>query len=256
MRDSLADNLNLTGTARFNLTIHHKLRLSRMGSDDSASSERSKIPAAWETVVSYFNQSELNYVNKLAIAAGIDKAHVPFSYAETLREDSGERFFSEYLVWLTKKRPKTDSNGLCLCDTCSLPTHELAASTSLPEEVETPTEETTEFDLVEAATQPTATRNTTVDPPSPIQIGTPPQAPIQNVPPPKAAIPALLPPPPTNTTALATTQQSPTILWFNPFGPVTTFCCYEYMIYCFNTNRRGRPPHNLRCYNRPKNKIS
>jgi hypothetical protein len=84
MRDSLANNLNLTGTARYNLSIRQKLRLSRMGLDDKTLLERSKTPAGWETVVSYFNHTELNYVNELALSAGVGKDNLPFQNVECL----------------------------------------------------------------------------------------------------------------------------------------------------------------------------
>jgi len=58
MRESLADNLNLTGTARYNLLIGHKLGLSKLTDENT----RRLTPARWETVLPYFNHSELNFV--------------------------------------------------------------------------------------------------------------------------------------------------------------------------------------------------
>ena len=58
MRTSLADALNLTGTARHNLRIRHKLRLAQQ---DMVT--RSKIPAGWEDVVPFYNHTELAHMN-------------------------------------------------------------------------------------------------------------------------------------------------------------------------------------------------
>jgi len=55
MRTSLAGNLNLTGTARYNLAIRHKLRLSRTLTTQNTKL-RSKIPVAFETIVCFPNQ--------------------------------------------------------------------------------------------------------------------------------------------------------------------------------------------------------
>jgi len=63
MRESLADNLNLTGTARYNLRIRFKLQLSKAGA------VRRNIPAGWETVLEYFNRTELQHINQLASVA-------------------------------------------------------------------------------------------------------------------------------------------------------------------------------------------
>ena len=90
MRDTLADNLHLTGTARYNLSITHKrLFLTRINKDD-----RKHMPAAWEKVVPYWNHSELWHINLMATDIGID---MPFPMAEKLPLDNGERFFSEYM---------------------------------------------------------------------------------------------------------------------------------------------------------------
>jgi hypothetical protein len=110
MRESLADNLNLTGTARYNLHVRYKLRLAR------GATVRQKIPAGWMTVLEYFNHTELNYINQLAEKVGVSS--VPFPEAEALPPDNGERFFSEYLSWLNKHKPKTDADDLCLCMVC------------------------------------------------------------------------------------------------------------------------------------------
>ena len=85
MRDTLSDNLHLAGTARYNLSIRHKRHLMTL-----EKTKRSAIPATWEKIVPYWNHSELTYVNKLATAVGCPP---PFPKAETLNNDTGERFF-------------------------------------------------------------------------------------------------------------------------------------------------------------------
>mgnify|MGYP000487924106 CR=1 FL=1 len=114
MRTSLADNLNLTGTARFNMGIRHRIRLPTLTPQNP---DRKKIPAAFESTVSFFNHSELNYVNKIALATGV--SCVPFPNTEMLPPDNGERFFSEYISWLNDTKPPTDSLSRCLCGTCN-----------------------------------------------------------------------------------------------------------------------------------------
>ena len=63
MRETLADNFNLVGTAAWNHGIRYKKLLT--GSFTSLE-ERKKIPAVWERVVAYWNHSEISYVDRLA----------------------------------------------------------------------------------------------------------------------------------------------------------------------------------------------
>jgi len=118
MRMSLADNLNLTGTARHNLTIRHKRRLIAVTLENTA--ERKKIPAAYESVLCYFNYAELSYVNKIAMQAGASKDHLPFKHVEELQADNGERFFSEYIIQMRENKPRYDVNCRCLCTMCGV----------------------------------------------------------------------------------------------------------------------------------------
>ena len=90
MAEGLADDMNLQGTAHKNMDVRHKLALKKAAPD-----EREDIPAGWEETVSYYNHSELQYVNKLAADAGAKD--VPFLHAETLGQDTIELFFSKYL---------------------------------------------------------------------------------------------------------------------------------------------------------------
>lgn len=111
MRQTLADNLNLMGTARHNLQIRHKRAII-----NKETHERSVIPGAWEKVVSFFNHSELWYVNRLARQASLK---LPFPDAEKLQADNGERFFSEYMNVLANNTAGFDSElGICLCAAC------------------------------------------------------------------------------------------------------------------------------------------
>ncbi|KAG7342669.1 hypothetical protein IV203_020613 [Nitzschia inconspicua] len=115
MRNTLCDSLNLCGTARYNLQIRHKIRLSQRSEE-----ERNKMPVGWEEVVSYYNHSELAYVNALARDAGTD--HVPFKDTEILVDDNGERFFSEYLNKnLPTPQQESDRCQCCKCATNEIP---------------------------------------------------------------------------------------------------------------------------------------
>jgi len=115
MRTTLADNLNLTGAARYNLSMRHKRRLI----SDSMTPEnpdRKKIPSACESLVSFFNHSELACTNQLALDAG--SSILPFHNVEILPPDNGERFFSEHLIWKNATNPRNDEQSRCLCDLC------------------------------------------------------------------------------------------------------------------------------------------
>lgn len=99
MRRGLADNLNLEGTSRYNVTIRHRLTESSIPSKEEAD-----IPGYWRNYPSYFNHSELKYTNELARDAKYPKD--PFKNVRPLPDDNGERFFSEY--WIEEK--KTSEN--------------------------------------------------------------------------------------------------------------------------------------------------
>lgn len=120
MRSSLADNLNLTGTARYNLSIQHKLQLTTLTLQNP---QRKKIPAAFESIISFFNHLELEYVNRMAINAGISLDDIPFRWVEPLPPDNGERFSSEYLTWMRATKPQYDlQQSQCLCKLCGTAT--------------------------------------------------------------------------------------------------------------------------------------
>jgi hypothetical protein len=62
------------------------------------------------------NHSELKWVNELAAKAGSNK--LPFMDVEPLGHDTGERFFSEYLIWMKETKPTYNKQDLCLCVGC------------------------------------------------------------------------------------------------------------------------------------------
>ena len=228
MRESLADNLNLTGTARYNLSIRHKLRLTKLAANDPS---RKKIPAAWETEISYYNHSQLAHINSLAKDAGVNA--IPFPDAEPLCADTGERFFSEYITWMNKEKPRQDENDFCLCKECK--SSPVAA-------------------IVPAAAAAAAAAAAPAPPPRQEPRG--PAVPIGN---PNQLQPAL-------------TQQQVALLWntvhrpppvnwpwYTSVGNMSTggavgnspsspaFCCPLYEGCCHN-GRRGRPPHSVTCH--------
>ena len=120
MRDTLADNLNLAGTSRFNLAIRHKRTLmttkNPLENPKSSLEKRQMIPAGWEKVVPFFNHTELWHVNKMAQSVGCT---LPFPTAETSPEDNGERFFSLYIKTLKDVGNGRGEYGECLCKSCS-----------------------------------------------------------------------------------------------------------------------------------------
>ncbi len=116
MRDSLADCLNLSGTARYNLAIRHKRSLMLSTVAAGAQVDRKNIPSAWEKVTPYYNHSELGYVNNMARAIGLIP---PFPNAEQLPQDNGERFFSEYMACCRPGVLNVDSNDRCRYNLCA-----------------------------------------------------------------------------------------------------------------------------------------
>jgi len=120
MRDTLADSLNLAGTARYNLTIRHKRLLVTTKNPPEnphhAIEKRKRIPAGWEKVVPFFNHTELGHVNGIAQSAG---CHAPFPEAEVLPKDNGERFFSLHMETLKQIGTRRGDHGECLCQSCS-----------------------------------------------------------------------------------------------------------------------------------------
>jgi len=275
MRASLADNLNLTGTVRYNLAIRHKRALT-VDSDPkirepSASpstrtsitlEERKKIPASWEKVVPYWNHSELQHVNKLAKRINID---IPFPHAEPLTPDTGERFFSEYLISRRKFTQKFDENDLCLCLACI----KLANGVSVvPLSTENhnnnvPTATTT-TNIITTTTTTTTTNATNA-------IALPRPLPRQHA---RPAISEVGQPRPNNISngvgwssagnlnngllLAPNIQFAPAFFgypsFFPPVGfpqqyipPIPPSCCAKYSRWLTMTSRVGRPPHDAHC---------
>jgi len=119
MRNRLADNLNLGGTATFNIAMRHKRSLILTNENPQNKKDllekRKRIPAAWEKVVPFLNHSELWHANNLAKSVGC--AH-PFPNAEILPADNGERFFSEHMSTLKEIGKKRGADGECVCKLC------------------------------------------------------------------------------------------------------------------------------------------
>ena len=231
MRNSLADNLNLTGTARYNLSIRHRQRLSSMSLSD-----RSKIPSAWEETVPHFNHSELAWVNELATKAGMEE--VPF-VVEPLTDDTGERFFSEHLEWMTATKPKHDPQDRCLCSTCGVVP---ATPMTLNESPQQPTplnnnplqQQPSELPIPADAQQ------------QPNELPIPADAGVDNV---TADVAACLPMP------MQLTMMAPPVFFpfhctppqfgFNPW--LSQNCCSRHRQWSTRPGRRGRPPHDCHC---------
>ena len=225
MRETLADNLNLTGTARYNLQIRFKLRLVRSRNPNPYS--RAKIPAAWETVVPYFNHSELSYVNDLATMAGV--LVLPFKDVERLPADNGERFFSEYLLWMKQQKPQHDINDLCLCPTCKVPPD------SADEETETNPRDDNNVARVSQSNVPAQMPVEVNDEPTTRDII------------PRAQLPQL----PMQQQPFHAAPFIPTALWINPYVlPSWPNCCEKFVEYNSRDDKRGCPPHNKGCPNR------
>ena len=163
MRNSLADNLNLAGTARYNLSIRHKRGLVATENPNenpmSSLEYRKKIPAGWDKAVPYFNHSELWHINMLAAAVNCS---YPFPNAEILPPDNGERFFSEYLTDTipTLKNYRHGEMDECLCHGCTTTTTEKSVASVNDDGQTTAQEETVPTTPFATATSPTATRLT------------------------------------------------------------------------------------------------
>jgi len=155
MRESLADNLNLAGTARYNLSIRHVRSLASKNENPQVQEARKKIPAAWEKIVPFFNHSELWYVNNMAKSVG---CQYPFPQAEVLVPDNGERFFSQYItITLPSIRSiKPGPCGECLCSSCMTTTSAQAKPWSVNNE---PHHESGNNNQEPAAVTPTTTIN-------------------------------------------------------------------------------------------------
>ena len=114
MGASLADILNLMGTARYNFAIRHKLQIAAKRQEE----RQTNMPVGWETAVPHWNHSELAHINCLAASMNVD---APFRGVETLPKDNGERFFSEYLddrKQIVGSIKEHNQSGRCPCLRC------------------------------------------------------------------------------------------------------------------------------------------
>jgi hypothetical protein len=253
MRRTLVDNLNLTGTARHNLLIRHKLRLS---SGEITTVERKRLPAAYEGIVAYSNHLELDHLNHMARACGISSGALPFQHVEALPPDNGERFFSEYLTWMQETKAKYSSADLCLCAICDTTTT-TASTRPMPAiqpqpQVRIGDEETATLTLtpqpqVRVGDEETATPNLTVplsptvtQPVTPADLTNQPAAPapVVQIVPWQYSQPVWYPPPWMLRPPPPSQQQQP------------QFCCLVYRAWHNAPNRKGRPPHHGRCWRR------
>ena len=217
MRATLADNLHLAGTARYNLAIRHKRSLIK-----NPQQERSSTPAAWEKVVPFFNHAELCYINRMAEDVGCS---APFPNAEELPADNGERFFSEYITIVRPAKQQYDEDDACLCQQCNDDNKPPAAREAPPIKQNDPRQ----MDLELTRTTVAATVNNPQQTVSkPAQRAAPRAAPAPPQPIPFCWMP-LLPP-------------------MIPGYYTPQPCCNKYMQW---TQRRlGRPPHERHCYRR------
>ena len=212
--------------------------------------ERSKIPSGHEMVVPYTNHSELQHINDLARAAGI--TNLPFQDVETLVEDTGERFFSEYFHWHKETKPGNDPKiDCCLCIDCN-PSAAAPTPTAAIADTPTPT----------AAVANTPAPTATVAPPPvvPPPVVPPPRA--APIAPPAAAIPiAPIPPPPVHQPQYYPQhpQYQQFYLMQQMMQPQTfskcqppQFCCNKYRKNRMEGNT-GKPPHDHGCRSRSKN---
>ena len=234
MRDSLADNLNLSGTARYNIAIRHKKKLAQRTRQENPSQsyllQRKTIPAAWERQVPYFNHSELWFVNGMAGRLGMA---LPFPDAERLQADNGERFFSEYITIFRPAQQKYSASGFCLCPSCHGDKERQSETSS-------------------AATTNATTISTVAPPPQ----STGPA--ISQVSQPHSIIPnnsfafnsapfQPLAPAPFNSIPLPffPMQQQPHLAAMVPYVVPPMACCAKYMHWLLR--RVGRPPHDTHC---------
>jgi len=220
VRESLSDNLHLAGTARHNLGIRHKRRILTLALTHQNPDARKDMPAAWERIVPYHNHSELGHVNRLAADVN---CRVPFSYAETLPKDNGERFFSECLTAVKPLTKKYDDMDCCLCATCT--TTDVANRKAAPpavQQLEQPLAQTVN-NVQQERPPPTATT------PAPRRLTNVPPTPMHNF--------------QQNWMAI---QPMPIPMYFAP-PPV---CCGRHMQW--KRKPKGCPPHDLHCQNRSR----
>ena len=275
MRTSMADNLNLTGTAQYNLSIRHKRYLLTL-----QNRQRKKTPAAFESIVPFFNHTELQCVNQLVAHAGMTK--VPFERVEPLPPDNGERFFSECLKLMKDAKPGTDLQDRCCCELCSLqPAHKSQQQQATAKEIIThhadnapiTTTTTTTTTTINATTEASQINNFAKSPPAPTpaMVQLPAVQPQKQVPhvqvhhqqcnPRQAVMLQQHPHAHQHQQHLHHQQQQQQFAYMPVYPPIpqlqpwtmtaypaaAIYCCGRYQHWHNRPNRRGRPPHDDHC---------
>jgi len=248
MRDALADNLNLAGAARFNLSIRHVRSLTAkiQNQNPQLKEDRKKIPAAWEKVVPFFNHTELSFVNDMAKSVG---CKIPFPHAEALVPDNGERFFSLYITSTLPsiKSIKQGPVGECLCKSCTAITtttspQEPTLTTKKPPNNESVNNNKRQEAAAVSVTPPAMTNRRKI--PINRQTRQPTQCAVAKSP------NYIQPMPPAYQQAFWYTPQFIPLQYQLPFyaNPIQTACCGKYAEWM--NRRQGRPPHHPLCPNR------
>jgi hypothetical protein len=115
MRYTLTDAINLIGTARWNVARRYKIQ--RATSQDNIYID---CPCYWANEPQFFDESELHYINGLALDAGY--GNTPFPNTRTLPPDNGERFFMRYWIEEMERQEKYGTskiNDRCQCPQCA-----------------------------------------------------------------------------------------------------------------------------------------
>ncbi|CAB9503917.1 unknown protein [Seminavis robusta] len=230
MRRSLCDNLSLCGTARYNLGIRHKRALIKAQPE-----ERKNIPSGWDRVVAFWNHTELWFINDMATAVGLP---LPFPNAEKLKEDNGERFFSEYMATV-KPNKQLYAADFCLCDVC------VKVPFRQPQQQETPSADSNSNTSDNSNGQTDTTMvDATVDNVSDRRPRQQQEAPAP--PPPVAAAPVAQGVPLAPWPTPAAINQ---FYWIQmaPLTPPPGGCCEPFKAWLRRTGRKGAPPHLLCC---------
>jgi hypothetical protein len=223
MRASLADSLNLAGTAIHNLKIRHKRSIMPL-----SEKERRLIPSTWEKVLPDFNHTELCYINNLALSVGCTEAP-PHSQMQRFCMKTGERFFSQYFTSRFHLQ-KWDVLDRCCCISCSPPC--LSAEIVETPKTISPSGNLPAKTVAIVATNPPAPPAPPA-PPQQQQVPTTPRQPLiqhNRVSPPAGLL-------------IPQTQLLPTIPMYYV---APSFCCDKYQEWCFG-RRVGRPPHHPLC---------
>jgi hypothetical protein len=128
MKRSLADILHMCGTAKYNANIRRKIMATKMSDE-----ERAQVPAHFLNIPIIYHHGNLEIVNKNALSVGVDSP--PFRYVRVLKEDNGERFFSEYLQQQTERNIQIAphlNNDRCQCIMCGCNPTQLLHQVAVP----------------------------------------------------------------------------------------------------------------------------